>query len=103
MKSRNVWILVVLLAVSVTTAAAFHKTSVATTSVAPASAPTGLTYSSVASPYYALCNDKSHGSGCAGHQTWCGPERDNYAAAKADADAHKKQNPSHSVTVYHVP
>jgi hypothetical protein len=103
MKSRNFWIFVVLLAVSVTTASAFHKQRIATSSVATSGAPIGLADPNVASPYYALCNDKSHGSGCAGSQTWCGPERDNYAAAKADVDAHKKENPSHSVTVYHVP
>jgi hypothetical protein len=103
MKSRNFWIFLALLAVTFTTASAVHKKSVAATLPASASAPIGVVNPNVSGPYYALCSDKSHGGGCAGSETWCGPERDNYAAAKADVDAHKKDNPSHSVTVYHVP
>ena len=78
------------------------RAAIARTENASEAAPVVRT-ATAASPYYALCNDSSHGYGCAGRQTWCGPERDNYAAAKADADAHKRANSSHQVTVYHVP
>jgi len=101
MKSRAFWVPVLLFALLALSASRFPASYVAEATVANA-AP-NLVEHVVRSPYYALCNDSSHGVGCAGTHTWCGPERDNHAAAKADADSHKKANPSHNVTVYHVP
>ena len=105
MKFRRLSIIVLTLALLVVTASAFTvKYGAVSDRVGNAGGQKPVAVGSeTASPYYAICNDRSHGSGCAGRQTWCGPERDNYASAKADADAHKKENPSHDVTVYHVP
>jgi hypothetical protein len=110
MKSRKLWIFILAFALLTMTASALagkHAAPAGLGSYAP-DQQRGVSTVAVkneahASPYYALCNDNSHGQGCAGSHTWCGPDRDNYAAAKADADAHKKDNPSHYVTVYHVP
>lgn len=49
-----------------------------------------------AGTWYAVCSDFHPPNPVSG---WTGPDRTNQAQAQSDADAHRKQYPSHTVVV----